>query len=59
MGLQGWFYRGGRANRVARVLDRCTAAVYGLGVAPGHLVVLEVTGRRSGRTMALPLVMTG
>lgn len=57
MSLKRWFYRGGHPNRLARVLDRCTAAIYALGVAPNYLVVLEVRGRRSGRTIALPLVM--
>ena len=57
MSLKRWFYRGGRPNRVARVLDRCTAAFYALGIAPNYLVTLEVRGRRSGRTIALPLVM--
>lgn len=57
MGLKRWFYRGGRPNRVARVLDRCTGALYALGVAPDYLVALEVPGRRSGKTIALPLVM--
>ena len=42
---------------MSRVLDRCTAALYALGVAPNYLVALEVRGRRSGRTIALPLVM--
>jgi hypothetical protein len=57
MSLKRWFYRDGRPNRVARFLDRCTAAAYGLGVAPNYLVTLEVLGRRSGRTVSLPLVM--
>lgn len=57
MGLTTWFYRDGRPNRVARILDRGTAALYALGIAPDHLVTLEVQGRRSGRTVALPLVM--
>ncbi len=57
MSLKRWFYRGGHPNRLARVLDRFTAALYALGVAPNYLVVLEVRGRRSGRTIALPLVM--
>lgn len=57
MSLKRWFYRGGHPNRLARVLDRFTAALYALGVAPNYLVVLEVQGRRSGRTIALPLVM--
>ena len=57
MSLKRWFYRDGHPNRVARTLDRGTAALYELGVAPGYLVTLEVTGRRSRRTIALPLVM--
>lgn len=57
MGLKRWFYRGGRPNRVARALDRCTAALYARGVAPNNLVTLEVPGRRSGRTITVPLVM--
>ena len=57
MSLKRWFYRGGRPNRLARILDRGTAALYALGVAPNYLVTLEVRGRRSGRTIALPLVM--
>ncbi len=55
--MQKWFYRGGRPNWVARVLDRGTAAVYARGVSPDHLVTLEVLGRRSGRTIRFPLVM--
>jgi hypothetical protein len=31
--------------------------VYALGIAPNHLVTLEVAGRRSGRPISLPLVM--
>ena len=57
MSLKKWFYRDGHPNRVARTLDRGTAALYALGVAPNYLVTLEVRGRRSGRTIALPLVM--
>jgi F420H(2)-dependent quinone reductase len=57
MSLQRWFYRGGRPNRVARLLNRWGAAVYARGVAPDYLITLEVPGRRSGRTVSLPLVM--
>ena len=57
MSLKRWFYRDGNPNRVARVLDWGTGALYALGVAPNYLVTLEVRGRRSGRTIALPLVM--
>jgi hypothetical protein len=57
MGLSKWFYRGGHPNRMARLLNRCSAAVYALGVAPNYLVTLDVPGRRSGRRIRLPLVM--
>jgi hypothetical protein len=52
-----WLYHGGRPNRVARVLNRCSAAIHALGVAPNYMVTLEVRGRRSGRRISLPLVM--
>jgi deazaflavin-dependent oxidoreductase (nitroreductase family) len=57
MSLARWFYRGGRPNWVARILDRGSAVVYALGVAPDYMVTLEVRGRRSGRIVRLPLVM--
>jgi len=52
-----WLYRGGRPNRIATVINRCWALVYALGITPNHLVTLDVRGRRSGRTISLPLVM--
>lgn len=55
--MNKWFYRGGRPNWMARLLNRWSAAVYALGVAPNYLVTLEVSGRRSGRRIRLPLVM--
>lgn len=57
MSLRRWFYRGGRPNCLARVLDRCTAALCARGFGPDYLVTLEVPGRRSGRKIGLPLVM--
>lgn len=57
MNLAKWLYRSGRPNWVATALNRCSAAVHALGIAPNYLVTLEVRGRRSGRTISLPLVM--
>jgi deazaflavin-dependent oxidoreductase (nitroreductase family) len=57
MELRRWLYRGGRPNRVARAADRLTAALAARGRGPDYLITLEVPGRRSGRTMRLPLVM--
>ena len=52
-----WMYRGGRPNWIASVLNRFSAGLHRLGVAPNYLVTLEVRGRKSGRKISLPLVM--
>ena len=57
MKLARWFYHGGRPNAVARVLNRASAVLHALGIAPNYLVTLEVRGRCSGRVIRLPLVM--
>ncbi len=38
-------------------MNRASAAIASLGVAPNYLVTLEVTGRKSGRTFSLPVVV--
>jgi hypothetical protein len=38
-------------------MNRISALVFARGVARDYLVTLEVTGRRSGRRISLPLVM--
>ena len=55
--LARWLYRGGRPNRLARLVNGLWARAFSLGVARDYLVTLEVRGRRSGRTMTLPMVM--
>ncbi|HXY23104.1 MAG TPA: nitroreductase/quinone reductase family protein [Candidatus Acidoferrum sp.] len=57
MSLMKWFYRGGRPNKLASLLNKLSASVYGLGIAPNYLVAMEVRGRKSGRLFRLPLVM--
>jgi deazaflavin-dependent oxidoreductase (nitroreductase family) len=52
-----WLYRGQHPNWIARALNRFWAVVHALGVAPNYLVTLEVTGRKSGQVVSLPLVM--
>ena len=56
-GLARWLYRGGRPNRLAKVVNGVWAKLFSFGVARDYLVTLEVRGRRSGRTMTLPMVM--
>jgi len=57
MSFVKWMYSGGRPNWLATVANRCSAALHALGIAPNYLVTLEVRGRKSGRTVSLPLVM--
>ncbi len=52
-----WLYRGQRPNWIARILNRAWAAVGSSGVASTSLMTLEVTGRKSGRTVSLPVVV--
>jgi hypothetical protein len=52
-----WLYRGQRPNWIARILNRAWAAVASTGVASNYLVTLEVIGRKSGRTITLPVVV--
>ena len=42
---------------MAGVANWFSAAIHSLGVAPDYAVTLEVPGRRSGRTIRVPLVM--
>ena len=52
-------YRGGRPSRLARALNRVSALQFGSGfLVPDNWVAMEVTGRRSGRTVICPLVVT-
>jgi deazaflavin-dependent oxidoreductase (nitroreductase family) len=52
-----WMYRGKRPNWIAKIANRTAAALYGSGMAANYMVTLEVVGRKSGRTLTLPLVM--
>jgi deazaflavin-dependent oxidoreductase (nitroreductase family) len=57
--LRRWMYRGGRPNRLARGMNRLSALQFGAGfLAPPTWVTLEVVGRRSGRVVSFPLVVT-
>ena len=52
-----WLYHGQRPNWIARILNRAWATVASSGVASNYLVTLDVTGRESGRTISLPVVI--
>lgn len=52
-------YRGGRPGRLARAMNRMSAIQFSAALlSPKRAVTLEVPGRISGRTIALPLVVT-
>lgn len=52
-----WLYRGQRPNWIARILNRGWATIASTGVAHNYVVTLEVTGRKSGRAISLPVVV--
>ena len=52
-----WMYRGHRPNWIARIANRASATVASSGVTSNYMETLEVTGRKSGRTFSLPVVL--
>ena len=58
MAFHRWMYRGGRPNKLAKIVNRGWAAFHSLGIFPNHLVTLEVVGRQSGKVASFPLAMT-
>ncbi|GAB3309774.1 hypothetical protein GCM10027451_19860 [Geodermatophilus aquaeductus] len=50
-------YEGRRPHGTARALNRAQAALAARGIGPSRVVVLEVAGRRTGRTVTLPVVV--
>jgi deazaflavin-dependent oxidoreductase (nitroreductase family) len=50
-------YRRQRPNWIARIANRAWATVASSGLASSPVVTLEVTGRKSGRTVSLPVVV--
>ncbi len=58
MALKRWLYRGGRPNRLAKIINKGWAYFHALGFFPNYMVALEVAGRQSGKTIRFPLAMT-
>jgi hypothetical protein len=55
--VRRWLYRHKHANRTARFLNAAQARLAAAGVGPRWLVMAEVTGRRSGKTISFPAVI--
>jgi hypothetical protein len=53
-----WLYRTGRPNAFARWQNALSVRLTRLGVGPTRLVTLQVRGRRTGRLISFPLVLT-
>lgn len=55
--VRRWLYRHRHASRIARFLNAAQARLAAAGAGPRWLVMVEVTGRRSGRTISFPAVI--
>ncbi|MDX2076992.1 MAG: nitroreductase/quinone reductase family protein [bacterium] len=55
--LKEWLYHDNRPNWLARILNKFWQWVHSSGIMPNYLVTLEVIGRKSGRTIPLPVVV--
>lgn len=52
-----WLYRGGRPGMLAAFLNDLNARVYAAGIWPRRVAALDVRGRKSGRTISMPVVI--
>jgi deazaflavin-dependent oxidoreductase (nitroreductase family) len=55
--LLRWMYQDKRPNWIAKFLNNITAALASSGLTSNYLETLEVIGRKSGRTLSLPVVI--
>jgi hypothetical protein len=55
--LDAWMYKGGRPNRLAKLLNGLWSRLAASGRSPKQLYRLEVRGRRSGRRISFPVVV--
>ena len=56
--FQRWQYRGGRPGWSARLSNRLGAIAFAAGVGPRYAATLEVRGRKTGRSISFPVVVT-
>jgi deazaflavin-dependent oxidoreductase (nitroreductase family) len=55
--VRRWLYRQRRASSLASFLNAAQARLAAAGVGPRWLVMVEVTGRRTGKTISFPAVI--
>jgi deazaflavin-dependent oxidoreductase (nitroreductase family) len=57
--VKQWMYRGGRPGLLARLMNWASAAQFSAGLlSPRRAVTMEVPGRRTGRLIRVPVVVT-
>lgn len=52
-----WLYPEQHPNWIAKIANRVWATIASWGISSNSVVTLEVTGRKSGRTVSLPVVV--
>jgi len=52
-----WLYPEQHPNWIAKIANRVWATIASWGISSNYVVTLEVTGRKSGRTVSLPVVV--
>jgi F420H(2)-dependent quinone reductase len=55
--VRRWLYRHRHASGPAKLLNAAQARLAAAGVGPRWLVMVEVTGRRTGKTISFPAVI--
>ncbi|MEV5837635.1 nitroreductase family deazaflavin-dependent oxidoreductase [Nocardia sp. NPDC052112] len=53
-----WLYRSGRPNLLARVQNWLSARAFAAGIMPSRVAAVGIRGRRSGRLIWFPIVLT-
>ena len=56
--LKQWLYRGKRPNWIAKILNGAIANSASKSVSPDGVAALQVIGRKSGRIVSFPVVVT-
>jgi deazaflavin-dependent oxidoreductase (nitroreductase family) len=57
--VKRWMYRGGRPGLLARAMNRVSAVQFSAGfLSPSSWTTLEVSGRRTGRVISFPVVVS-
>lgn len=55
--IKRWMYRDNHPNWIAQLLNNIWGRIHSAGLAPENWVSLEVTGRKSGKLIAFPIVI--